>query len=125
MHIFPQPLRTTLCRGAARRAVSNGIGALAGYEEGRRLRNITTWLLSDTVQDSLPQFGLVPTYQNASVSPSLRHQSIPVYKKTCGRVTMELICSAAHLSPVKRPVFGHAQGVLRKSTRVERLEFSV
>ena len=43
----------------------------AGYEEGRRLKNVTRRLLSDAVQNSLPQFGLVPTYQNASVSPSL------------------------------------------------------
>ena len=42
---------------------------MTGYEEGKRLKNITSWMLSNTIQDSMPQFGLVPTYQNASVSP--------------------------------------------------------
>lgn len=46
-----------------------GIGA--GYEEGLQLKNVTTLLLSDTIQKSLARFGLVPTYQNASVSPFL------------------------------------------------------
>ncbi len=30
---------------------------------------MTSRLLSDTFQDSLPQFGLVPTYQNAEARP--------------------------------------------------------
>lgn len=51
-------------RMCSRRESHEGI---AGYEEGRRLKNITTWLLSNAVQNSLPHFGLVPTYQNASV----------------------------------------------------------
>ena len=42
---------------------------MTGYEEGKRFKNITSWVLSNTIQDSMPQFGLVPTYQNASVSP--------------------------------------------------------
>ncbi|CAL5222010.1 g4300 [Coccomyxa viridis] len=37
-----------------------------GYSEGGSLRNVTSRLLSDTAQSCLPQFGLVPTYQNAS-----------------------------------------------------------
>jgi hypothetical protein len=42
---------------------------MTGYEEGKWLKNITSWMLSNTTQDSMLQFGLVPTYQNASVSP--------------------------------------------------------
>ena len=42
---------------------------IVGYSEGGSLRNVTSRLLSDTAQSCLPQFGLVPTYQNASVRP--------------------------------------------------------
>ncbi|CAK0786624.1 hypothetical protein CVIRNUC_009838 [Coccomyxa viridis] len=38
-----------------------------GYEEGLMLKNITSRLLSQAVQDSMPDVGLVPTYQNCSV----------------------------------------------------------
>ena len=31
------------------------------------LKNITTWLLSDTVQNSMGNVGLTPTFQNATV----------------------------------------------------------
>ena len=31
------------------------------------LKNITSWLLSETVQGSMGSVGLVPTFQNATV----------------------------------------------------------
>ena len=40
---------------------------IAGYEEGQMLKNVTSRLLSQAVQDSMPDVGLVPTYQNYSV----------------------------------------------------------
>ena len=59
---------------------------MVGYEEGRELKNITRRLLSDTVQDSLPQFGLVPTYQNASVRPSLHSNELRMLFSAQGRM---------------------------------------
>ena len=35
------------------------------------LKNVTTWLLSDTVQGSMASVGLTPTSQNATVSSSV------------------------------------------------------
>ena len=47
----------------------------AGYEEGLMLKNVTSRLLSQAVQDSMPDVGLVPTYQNCSVCrpPEMSH----------------------------------------------------
>ena len=59
---------TRLCQGRQVEGM-NLNWCMTGYEEGKRLKNITSWMLSNTIQDSMPQFGLVPTYQNASVSP--------------------------------------------------------
>ena len=42
------------------------------------LKNITSRLLSQAVQDSMPDVGLVPTYQNCSVCepPGIYHMSV-------------------------------------------------
>ena len=51
---------------------------IAGYEEGLMLKNITSRLLSQAVQDSMPDVGLVPTYQNCSVCkpPGIYHMFV-------------------------------------------------
>ena len=48
----------------------------AGYEEGEMLKNITSWLLSDTVQNSMSSAGLTPTYQNATVGCSVSNDPL-------------------------------------------------
>lgn len=39
------------------------------------LKNITSWLLSDTFQDSMSSVGLTPTYQNATVRYSVSSET--------------------------------------------------
>ena len=46
----------------------------AGYDEGRLLKNVTSMLLSPSVQQSMFDDGLIPAYQNASVSLALALQ---------------------------------------------------
>ena len=49
--------------------------ACAGYDEGRMLKNVTSMLLSPSVQQSMFDDGLIPTYQDASVSLTIALQS--------------------------------------------------
>ncbi len=53
----------------------------AGYQEGQMLKNITSWLLSDTVQKSIGNVGLTPTFQNATVSFSVI--AVPSFWPSC------------------------------------------
>ena len=60
---------------------------IAGYAEGRMLKNVTSRLLSRAVQDSMPDVGLVPTYQNCSVGGCQKcatcTSSSAVFEQTC------------------------------------------